>query len=53
MITQLKKDGVYYYCNLASPALYDREAIKYIDYDLDIKVFPDDSLIHLDEDDKK
>lgn len=50
VICMIRKSGVYYYCNLASPALYDREAIKYIDYDLDIKVFPDDSLIHLDED---
>ena len=46
----IRKTGVYYYCNLASPYLYDREAIKYIDYDLDVKVFPDGSLIHLDED---
>lgn len=50
MICMIRKSGVYYYCNLASPALYDKEAIKYIDYDLDIKVFPDGSLIHLDED---
>lgn len=50
MICMIRKSGVYYYCNLASPALYDREAIKYIDYDLDIKVFPDGALIHLDED---
>lgn len=50
MICMIRKSGVYYYCNLASPALYDKEAIKYIDYDLDIKVFPDGSLLHLDED---
>lgn len=49
MICMIRKSGVYYYCNLASPALYDKEAIKYIDYDLDIKVFPDGSLAHLDE----
>ena len=49
-ICMIRKTGVYYYCNLASPYLYDKEAIKYIDYDLDIKVFPDGSLIHLDED---
>lgn len=45
----LKKDGVYFYCNLSSPYLYDGEAIKYIDYDLDIKVFPDGSYMLLDE----
>ena len=50
MICMIRKSGVYYYCNLASPALYDKEAIKYIDYDLDIKVFPDGTLMHLDED---
>jgi protein associated with RNAse G/E len=45
----LKKDGIYFYCNLSSPYLYDGEAIKYIDYDLDVKVFPDGSYILLDE----
>lgn len=50
VICMIRKSGVYYYCNLASPVLYDQEAIKYIDYDLDIKVFPDGNLIHLDED---
>lgn len=49
IIGMLKKDGVYFYCNLASPYLYDGEAIKYIDYDLDVKVFPDGSYIVLDE----
>ena len=32
---------VSYYCNLASPYYMDQEALKYIDYDLDVKVFPD------------
>lgn len=50
VICMIRKSGVYYYCNLASPVLYDREAVKYIDYDLDVKVFPDGNLIHLDED---
>lgn len=50
VICMIRKSGVYYYCNLASPALYDQEAIKYIDYDLDIKVFPDGSMVYLDED---
>ena len=49
VIGMLKKDGVYFYCNLSSPYLYDGEAIKYIDYDLDIKVFPDGTYILLDE----
>lgn len=49
IIGMLKKDGVYFYCNLSSPYLYDGEAIKYIDYDLDVKVFPDGSYVILDE----
>lgn len=36
----IRKDGIYFYCNIASPYLIDEEALKYIDYDLDIKVFP-------------
>jgi uncharacterized protein len=49
IIGMLKKDGIYFYCNLSSPYLFDGEAIKYIDYDLDIKVYPDGSYILLDE----
>lgn len=49
IIGMLKKDGVYFYCNLSSPYLYDGEAVKYIDYDLDIKVYPDGSYMLLDE----
>ena len=45
-----REDGVYYYCNLSSTYAYDGEAIKYIDYDLDIKVYPDGKYHLLDED---
>jgi hypothetical protein len=45
----IKEDGVSYYCNLSSPILYDEEALKYIDYDLDIKVLPDYSYNLLDQ----
>ena len=41
VICMIRKTGVYYYCNIASPTLYDGEALKYIYYDLDLKVFPD------------
>jgi protein associated with RNAse G/E len=34
----MKKNDICYYCNIASPILSDEEALKYIDYDLDIKV---------------
>lgn len=40
IIAQLKKDGVYYYCNIASPFIIEENTIKYIDYDLDLRVFP-------------
>ena len=50
VIGMIKPDGVYYYCNLSSPYLYDGEAVKYIDYDLDIKVSRDGSIKILDED---
>ena len=41
VIAQLKKKGLYYYCNIATPFLIDDNIIKYIDYDLDLRVFPD------------
>ncbi len=41
IIAQLKPQGLFYYCNLASPYLIDNHIIKYIDYDLDLRVFPD------------
>lgn len=40
IIAQLKKDGIYYYCNIASPFIIEEGTIKYIDYDLDLRVFP-------------
>ena len=50
VIAMLRPDGVAYYANLASPFILDREALKYIDYDLDIKVFPDGEKRLLDAD---
>jgi len=41
VIGQLKEKGLYYYCNLASPYIIEDDAIKYIDYDLDLRVYPD------------
>lgn len=40
IIAQLKKDGIYYYCNIASPYIIEEGTVKYIDYDLDLRVFP-------------
>lgn len=44
----IKKDGIHFYCNIASPYILDHEALKYIDYDLDIKVIDDFSYNVLD-----
>ncbi len=40
IIVQLKKDGIFYYCNIATPFIIEEKTIKYIDYDLDLRVFP-------------
>ncbi len=48
VIGQLKKTGISYYCNIASPFILDGHTIKYIDYDLDLRVFPDGSFKILD-----
>ena len=49
VITQFKKNGMYYYCNIASPTVIEGKVIKYIDYDLDLRGFPDGSYKILDE----
>ena len=48
VIAMLKEDGVSYYVNIASPSLYDKGFIKYIDYDLDIKLYGDGTIKLLD-----
>lgn len=49
VICMLKKDGICYYCNIASPSIIDKDTIKYIDYDLDAKLFPSNDIRVLDE----
>ena len=49
VVAQLKKKGIYYYCNIASPVLIEDNTIKFIDYDLDLRVFPDNTYKILDE----
>ena len=48
IIGQLKEYGIYFYCNIATPFLIDDNVIKYIDYDLDLRVFPNGSFKVLD-----
>jgi hypothetical protein len=53
VIAQLKKQGLFYYCNIASPYIVDNNVIKYIDYDLDLRVFPDGGFRILDRNEYK
>ena len=48
IIGQNKEDGIYYYCNMASPYIIEDNTIKYIDYDLDLRIFADNSYKVLD-----
>ncbi len=48
-ICMIKKDGICYYCNIASPALADKNCIRYIDYDLDAKLLQNKEIKILDE----
>lgn len=53
IIAQLKNQGLFYYCNIASPYIIDNNIIKYIDYDLDLRVFPDGGFRVLDKNEYK
>lgn len=53
VIGQLKKQGLFYYCNIATPYVIDGNTIKYIDYDLDLRVFPDGGFRILDRNEYK
>lgn len=53
VIGMIRSDGIYYYCNIGTPFVCDSEALKYIDYDLDVKVYPDMTFNILDEDEYK
>lgn len=49
IIGQLKDYGIYFYCNIATPYIIDENVIKYIDYDLDLRIFPDGTFKVLDK----
>lgn len=53
ILAQLKKYGLFYYCNIASPYVIDGKIIKYIDYDLDLRIFPDNTFKVLDKNEYK
>lgn len=48
VIAMLKEDGVGYYVNIASPTILDKGFLKYIDYDLDVKLYGDGTVKLLD-----
>lgn len=48
-ICMIKKEGICFYCNIASPSVIEKDLIKYIDYDLDTKLFPNNDIRVLDE----
>lgn len=48
IIGQIKENGIYYYCNIASPFIIEENTIKYIDYDLDLRVFSNGAFKILD-----
>ena len=53
VFAQFKKRGLFYKCNIATPYLIDDNIIKFIDYDLDLKVYPDGAFKVLDRNEYK
>ncbi len=49
VICMFKLSGIAYYCNIASPCIVENACIKYIDYDLDVKLTSDKQVRVLDE----
>ena len=49
VIAMLKDKDISYYVNIASPAVIHQNCIKYIDYDLDVKLFPGGTTKLLDQ----
>ncbi|MHA3825579.1 DUF402 domain-containing protein [Mycoplasma sp. BRA285] len=49
-IVLLKESGPYYYINMASKPIFEDNTIKFIDYDLDVKCYPDKELQVVDRD---
>jgi protein associated with RNAse G/E len=50
VIAMIRDESIYFYVNLASPALWDEEAVKFIDYDIDYKIYEQDLIITMDQD---
>ena len=48
VIAMLKNTGITYYVNLASPYVIDNFKVKYIDYDFDLKLYPNSDIRLID-----
>ncbi len=46
----LRESGSYFYTNLSSPYFFEDSTIKYIDYDLDVKMYPNKKTRVVDKD---
>ncbi len=49
----LRESGSYFYTNLSSPLFFEDKTIKYIDYDLDVKMYPNKKTRVVDQDEYK
>ena len=45
----IRSNGIYFYTNLASPPFFEDNTVKYIDYDLDIKAYPESAIKIVDK----
>lgn len=49
----IRPSGTHFYTNLASPPIFEDGTIKFIDYDLDIKAYPDTPIKVVDQNEYK
>lgn len=50
VVALIEDSGIRYYCNIASPAYRYQDVVTYIDYDLDVVLLPDGTVLELDHD---
>ncbi|KIL37426.1 hypothetical protein SD71_01860 [Cohnella kolymensis] len=50
VVALLEDKGIRYYCNLASPPYRYADVLTYIDYDLDVVLLPNGTVLELDRD---
>lgn len=53
VIARFRKDGLFYKVDIGSPFILEDNVVKFIDYDLDLKVFPNGSFRVLDKNEYK